>query len=85
MNLFGIPILGVILPCIRRSRVPVNRDGSIVDTGKRDLSDERGFYYVEPWTFEWLGIGWPLSRAYVYRADTGEIVANPEFDEAGPA
>lgn len=80
-HIFGVPLIGVILPFIGKRRIPINRDGSIVFTGEDDLLDERGFYYVEPWVFEWLGRGWPLTRSLVRRTDTGEVV-DPEFEEA---
>lgn len=82
MRLLGFPIFGVILPYIGRRRISLNRDGSFVDTGEMILDDERGFYYVEPWVFEWLGSGFPLSKALVRRTDTGEVVT-PEWDVAG--
>lgn len=81
IHIFGIPLFGVILPYIGYRRVPLNRDGSVVDTGHGDILDERGFYFVRPFVIEWLGCGWPLSRrGYVYRTDTGELVDEPEFE-----
>ena len=78
------PIMGVILPFIGKRRIALNRNGSVVDTGEALLDDERGFYYVEPWVFEWLGFGFPISKSYVRRSDTDEIVT-AEFDVAGDA
>ncbi len=71
LSIFGVPLIGVILPYIGKRRIYLNRDGSMVDTGQHDILDERG---------------WPLKpRTLVYRTDTGKVVDNPEFDEAGPA
>jgi hypothetical protein len=81
-NIFGIPVLGVILPFIGKRRLPLNRDGSYVDTGEACLEDEVGYYYLEPVVFEWLGFGFALTQAYVHLTTTGEIV-EPEWDVAG--
>lgn len=81
-SIFGIPIFGVILPFIGKRHIPLNRDGSFVDTGEALLEDEVGYYFVEPLVFEWLGFGMPLSPAYVRLTSTGEIV-EPEFNVAG--
>lgn len=81
--IFGIPLFGVILPFIGWRRIPLNRDGSFVDTGEMLLENERGFYYVEPFVIEWMGAGLPLTRSQVRLVSTGEIV-DPDFDEVGP-
>jgi hypothetical protein len=81
-TIFGLPVFGVILPFIGKRRIPLNRDGSFVDTGEFDIIDEKGFYYVEPWVFEWLGRGCPLSASLVHLSATGEVVT-PEFQVAG--
>ena len=60
MKLFGLPLFGVILPFIGRRRIYLNRDGSIVDTGKVDILDERGPLYIDPVVIEWLGAGFPI-------------------------
>lgn len=77
MRIFGIPVFGVILPFVGKRRIPLNRDGSIVDTGLDLIDDERGYYYVEPWTIEWLGLGVPISRSFIRLCSTGEIVEPP--------
>jgi len=81
-NICGIPLIGVILPFLGRRRIHLNRDGSFVDTGQVDIRDERGFYYVQPWVFEWLGFGWPLTQSNVFLTSTGEAV-DPEFETVG--
>lgn len=53
-------IFGVFLPYIGMRRIPINANGSIVDTGKADILDEAGPYYVRMLTFEWLGFGLPI-------------------------
>lgn len=39
LHIFGVPLVGVILPFIGRRCIPINRDGSIVNTGEDDLTD----------------------------------------------
>lgn len=82
LRVFGLPVVGVILPYIGRRRIPLNRDGSIVETTADDILDERGFYYVEPVVFEWLGFGFPLTDAYVHLTSTGQQV-DVDFTVAG--
>lgn len=82
IRLFGLPLFGVILPFIGKRRIPLNRDGSFVDTGEELLENERGYYYVEPWVIEWMGAGFPVTRSQVYLVATGEMV-DPDFDCAG--
>lgn len=82
-RVFGIPLFGVILPFIGWRRIPINRNGSFVDTGEEMIENERGYYYVEPFVIEWMGCGWPLTTSQVRLVSTGEIV-DPDFDEVGP-
>jgi hypothetical protein len=82
-TIIGFPILGGTLPWITRRRLALNRDGTYVDTGKTLIEDEVGFYYIEVWSFEWLGFGLPLSSDYVRLTSTGEIVEDPDFEVAG--
>lgn len=82
MKFFGLPLFGFFLPFVGRRRIALNRDGSFVDTGEELMDDEKGFYYVAPWVFEWLGLGQPLTRSVVRRTDTHEIVT-PDWDVAG--
>jgi hypothetical protein len=66
---------GLIIPFVGKRRLPVNRDGSLVDTGELDVTDEKSVFYIEIWTFEWFGIGIPIStKAYVRDSKTGEPV-----------
>lgn len=67
MNLFGLPLFGVILPYFGFVRLYLNADGSHVDTGLMDAHDERGPLYVEPLVFEWLGFGIPIPFKYRVR------------------
>lgn len=80
MNLLGLPLFGVILPFVGRRRIPMNRDGSVVDTGHVDMTDEAGPFYVEPVVFEWLGYGRPLTKSLVFDARTGSPVPCPWAD-----
>lgn len=57
MNFLGMPLVGGWLPFIGYRRIYLNRDGSIVDTGKFLMDDERGPIYVQPFVIEWLGRG----------------------------
>ena len=82
MKIFGVPLFGVILPFIGYRTVPLNRDGSFVDTGEADMCDEVGFYYVRPLVFEWLGFGKPLKDSLVYLTSTNEPTT-PDFMVAG--
>lgn len=82
LTVFGIPVLGIILPRIGKRRLALNRDGSYVDTGEFNISDEVGFYWIELWTFEWLNLGIPLTGGHVHLTSTGEIV-DPDFEVAG--
>lgn len=82
MRIFGIPVFGGILPYIGRRKIPLNRDGSIVDTGEMVMDDEKGPLYVKPWVFEWLIFGFPLSASLVYDSRTNEVVT-PDFNVAG--
>jgi len=82
--LFGLPILGGIIPLIGRRRLALNRDGSFVDTGEALIENEIGYYYVDPITFEWLGFGLPITKVHVRLTATGEIVP-PDFAVAGEA
>ena len=68
------PILGVVIPWIAKRRIPLNRDGTVVDTGQFSSDDERGYYFVNVWEFEWLGLGIPLYPARVRLTSTGEFV-----------
>lgn len=76
MNLFGFPVFGFFLPFIGRRQIPLNRDGSVVDTGEADVCDEVGPYYTRPLVFEWLGRGFGLGPSMVHDTRTGEVV-NP--------
>lgn len=68
-------LFGVVLPYIGPRTLPMNRDGTLYDSGERDLLDERAPYYVRLWVVEWLGIGIPLrSRVLLRDARTGEPV-----------
>lgn len=80
--LLGVPVFGGWLPYIGRRHIPLNRDGSPVESDGL-IEEGCGFYFVKPFVVEWLGYGRPLTRSYVFRTDTGEIVNNPEFDTAG--
>lgn len=82
MNLFGFPVFGVILPFLGRRTIPLNRDGSVVDTGEADMLNEVGPYYVRPWVFEWLGKGIPLTPSLVYETRSGQPVGPPWLDHA---
>ena len=75
---FGVPLFGVILPYIGKRRVALNRDLSVVDTGQDDIIDESGFYYTEPWVFEWLGMGYGLCNSIVRRSDNDEPLMDDE-------
>lgn len=75
-------IFGLILPYIGRRTIPLNRDGSVVDTGQADMCDEVGPYYTKPLVFEWLGFGTGLGPSPVYDARTGEMIDPPWLDEA---
>lgn len=79
LMLFGIPVMGVILPFIGRRRLALNRDGSLVNTGEFDLADEVGFFYIEPWVVEWLNFGITITDAPVRLTSTGEIVDEVEM------
>ena len=72
LTLWGIPVIGVIIPFIGKVRIYLNRDGSQVDTGQIDAHDEYGPLYVEPIVFEWLGFGFPLTPAVIKDSKTGE-------------
>lgn len=78
----GFPIIGGALPRIGRRRLALNRDGSFVDTGAALIEDEVGYYFVEPLTLEWLGLGIPLTRSHVRLTSTGEI-ADHDFEVPG--
>lgn len=82
LKFFDLPVFGYWLPRIWKARLPLNKDGSFVDTGEDDLLDEKGVYYVEPLVFEWFGRGFPLTGSYVYDAGTG-LPVDVDFDEAG--
>lgn len=60
MKVFGLPVFGFILPFLGFRRLPMNRDGSIFDSGETDLFDEVAPFYAEVFAFEWLGFGFPL-------------------------
>ncbi|GJD31479.1 hypothetical protein PMNALOAF_2738 [Methylobacterium adhaesivum] len=77
MRVLGLPLFGVILPFVGRRTVPLNRDGSFVDTGLDDLTDERGPYFVRPFVVEWLGFGLPLTGSLVFDTLTGEAIDPP--------
>lgn len=77
MKLFGIPVIGVILPYIGRRRIALNRDGSQVDTGRFDACDEVGPYFVMPLVVEWLGFGRSLGPSLVYETCSGEPIDPP--------
>ena len=77
-QIFGIPLFGVILPYIGKRRIPLNRDLSVVDYSEDDIRDARGFYYVEPWVFEWLGSGFGLTSGILRRTDNDEPVMEGE-------
>lgn len=76
------PILGVLLPFIGRRRVPLNRDGSVVDTGELDMCDEIGPYYTLPLVFEWLGFGFGLGPSPVYDSRTDQLIDPPWLEAA---
>lgn len=66
-------ILGFIIPHIVRQRIYLNRDLTMVDTGKEYLEDEVGPYYVEPLAIEWLGWGFAIpGRQVLYDTNTNE-------------
>lgn len=77
MKIFGLPIFGFFLPYIGRIKLHLNGDGSVVDTGKADVLDEVGPYYVTPLTFEWFGFGMPITKSMVYSTKTNEAVDPP--------
>jgi len=77
ITIFGVPVFGVILPFIGRRTIPLNGDGSVVDTGQYDMTEETGAYYTRPMVFEWLGFGCGLGPALVYSARTNEPVDPP--------
>ncbi|KTS51397.1 hypothetical protein NS230_13680 [Methylobacterium indicum] len=83
MKLFGLPVLGLLVPWITRRKLALNADGSFVDTGIEMIEDEVGPYYVRPAVLEWLGFGIPLSQSLVYRTADDEPVDAPWGD--GPA
>lgn len=78
-----IAFLILLVPYIGRRRIDINRDGSLVDTGMFNLSDERGYYYVKPWVFEWLIFGFPLSKSHVYLSSDDSIVTDHNISMAG--
>jgi hypothetical protein len=80
---FGVPIFGVILPFVGRRRLPLNRDGSFVDTGAPLIENETGWYYVEPFVIEWLGFGRPFGATPLRLSSTGEIVNDHDFESVG--
>lgn len=66
---------GALLPFFGKRRLPVNRDGSLVETEEFDLTKVKSAFYIEVWSIEWFGIGLPLeSKTYVRDANTGEPV-----------
>jgi len=70
-------LFGTILPWVGVRKIPLNRDGSIVDTGEGDLTDEVGYYYVRLIAFEWFGFGlpiWQFGGGRVQLWATGEYV-----------
>jgi hypothetical protein len=75
-------LFGGLLPWIGFNLWPLNRDGSIVDTGEPCVDDERGPLYVRVLTFEWLGQAWEFD-APVRDSRTGEIVFPKWADLAG--
>ena len=66
---------GMLLPFVGKRRLPVNRDGSLFDSGEWDLLDERAPFYVDVWVIEWLSAGLPIwPWAQVRDATTGQPV-----------
>lgn len=49
-----------MIPFIGKRRLPMNKDGSVFDTGELDLLDEQAPFYVDVWAFEWFGFGFPI-------------------------
>lgn len=72
-------IFGLILPWIMRVKIPLNTDGSIIDTGQFLVDDEVGFYYARPWAFCWLGFVAPLTRSSIYHTADDSVEENPPF------
>lgn len=60
MRFLGCPVFGFWLPFVGARTIPVNRDGSIVDTGMDDVTQEIGAISVRVFAFEWLGGGLAL-------------------------
>lgn len=75
-------LFGVVLPFVGRRTVPLNRDGSVVNTGEFDMCNEVGPYYVRPLVFEWLGFGFPLTQSLVFDARTNQAIDPPWLDVA---
>lgn len=75
-------MLGTLIPYIGRRKVPLNRDGSVVDTGEFDMLNEIGPYYVRPLVFEWLGFGFPLGQSLVFDARTNQPIDPPWLSAA---
>lgn len=76
-----LPIFGFFLPYIGMRTIPLNKDLTMVDTGKVDLADEVGYYYVRCLVFEWLGFGrpiWQFDGGQVRKWETGELVSEED-------
>ena len=85
MDILGFPLWGFWLPFVGRRTVPLNADGSVVDTGLADITDEVGPYYSRPVVFEWFGVGVPLAPSYVYRTGVeGPVVPPWEVEPDAP-
>jgi hypothetical protein len=68
-------IFGTILPFIGFRRIPLNRDGSIYDSGELSILDEVAPFYTEIFAIEWLGFGYGLSgETSIIDARTGNPV-----------
>ena len=66
---------GFLFPFIGKRKIPINRDGSVFDSGELDMLDEKAPFYVEIWAIEWLGFGIPVWPWGIIRDSiTGEPV-----------
>lgn len=64
-------VIGTVIPYIGRRNIPLNADGSVVDTGEFDLVDEVGPYFMRAWVFEWLGFGLMFGKPKFFRTIDG--------------
>lgn len=71
-------MFGSILPFVGWRKIPLNRDLSVVDTGKADTYDETGMYYQIAFVIEWFGWAQPIFPA-VIRSNDNRIIEDDEL------